>query len=96
MAENGKGYVLLEDGAMYWGTVTSSGSLINAALTGAPERGLTFADGSISGTGSMSGTIQSRVSISENTSFTTALGSTSSGAVSLSFVPTYNDDSRLP
>jgi len=95
VAENGKGYVLLEDGAMYWGTVTSSGNLIAAALTGAPERGLTSADGSISGTGSINGTIQSRVSISANTSFTTALGSTSSGAVSLSFVPSYNDDSSL-
>jgi hypothetical protein len=95
VAEDGRGYVLIEDGALYWGNVVSSGNQITAALTGAPERGLTFADGSRSGTGSISGTIQSRVSISANSSFTTALGSTTTGTVSLNFVPSYNDDSSL-
>jgi len=95
VAEDGRGYVLIEDGALYWGKVVSSGNQITAALTGAVERGLTFTDGSTSGTGSISGTIQPRVSISANSSFTTALGSTTAGTVSLNYVPSYNDDSSL-
>jgi len=95
VAEDGRGYVLIEDGVLYWGTVVSSGNQITAALTGAALRGLTFADGSTSGTGSISGTIQPRVSISANSSFTTALGSTTTGTVSLNYLPSYNDDSSL-
>jgi hypothetical protein len=95
VAEDGRGYVLIGDGALYWGTVVPSGNQITAALTGAPERGLTFADGSTSGTGSISGTIQPRARISANSSFTTALGSTTTGTVSLNYVADYNDDSSL-
>jgi hypothetical protein len=95
VAEDGRGYVLIEDGVLYWGTVASSGNQITAALTGAPLRGLTFADGSTSGTGSISGTIQPRVSISANSSFKTALGSTTTGTVSLNYLPSYNDESSL-
>jgi hypothetical protein len=32
VAEDGGGYVLIEDGVLYWGTVVSSGNQITAAL----------------------------------------------------------------
>jgi len=94
VAENGRGYFLQED-VVYWGTAKSSGTHITSALTGAGLLGWTFLDGSASGTGSISGTIQARKSIIADSSFTTALATKTTGTVSLQYDPMYDDDSSL-
>jgi hypothetical protein len=93
-AEDGRGYFVQEE-VMYWGKATSSGSKITYPMTGAGMLGWKFLDGSAVGTGSISGTIQARKSISANSTFTTASGTTTTGTVSLNYMPSYDDDSSL-
>lgn len=52
-------------------------------------------DGSASGTGTVTGTIQERSSISATSAFTTSLGATTTSTISLLFDPLYNEDSSL-
>jgi len=52
-------------------------------------------DGSASGTGTVTGTIQERSSISATSAFTTSRGATTTSTISLEFEPSYNDDSSL-
>lgn len=98
VAEDGRGYFVSEVNvadAVYWGSVTSSGNQVTFALNGAGVLGWRFPDGSAGGAGSISGTIKPRDSIDANLSFTTALGTRSTGAVSLEYLPSYEDDSSL-
>jgi hypothetical protein len=95
VAENGKAFFLQEDGVMYWGTVRSSGNQLRATLDGAGLDGSPLADGSASGSGPVSGTIEARTSVSANATFTTANNSTTTSTISLEFDPLYNDDSSL-
>jgi hypothetical protein len=96
VTEDGRGYFVAEmPDVVFWGTATSSGNQLTFALDGAGLLGWTFPDGSADGAGSISGTIKPRASISANLSFTTALGTKTTGAVSLDYVPDYDDNSSL-
>lgn len=95
VAEDGRAYFLQEDGVMYWGTVSSSGNQITSTLTGAGLFGLLLWDGSASGTGTVSGTIQARASMSGNSTFTTALGGRTTGTIALTYDSLYDQDSSL-
>jgi len=95
VAEDGRAYFLQEDGVMYWGTASSSGSQIAATLNGAGLLGSPLSDGSTSGTGSISGAIVARASMSANSTFTTARGSRTTSTISLIYESAYDDDSSL-
>ena len=95
VAEDGRAYFVQEDGVMYWGTANSSGNQITASLNGAGLLGSPLSDGSTSSTGSVNGTIVARASMSANSTFTTARGSRTTGTISLSYEPSYDDDSSL-
>jgi hypothetical protein len=95
VAEDGTAFFFQEDGRMYWGTIHSSGNDISAQVTGAGLFGVPLWDGSASGTGSITGTISPRRSISATSVFTTILGSGSTGRISLAYDASYDDDSSL-
>lgn len=95
IAEDGTAYFLQEDGVMYWGKVTSSGNSLSSTLEGAGILGIPLWDGSASGSGSATGTINARTSIAANSTFTTALGSKSTASIALSFYSLYDTDSSL-
>jgi hypothetical protein len=79
----------------YWGTVTSFGNHISPSITGAVQIGYEFPDGSTSGTGSITGTIAARNTITGTSTFTTARGAKTSGTISLAYNPLYERDSSL-
>jgi hypothetical protein len=95
VAEDGRGHFIQEDGVQYWGTVVSSGNSITANITGATEWGDEFLDGSTSGTGTISGSISERRSISATSTFTTTAGTRTTGTISLTYDPLYDRDSSL-
>jgi hypothetical protein len=95
VAENGKAYLLQEDGVMYWGTVTSSGNQISSTFDGAGLLSEPLWDGSVRGTGTLTGTIQARDLITASSTFTTSKGSRTTATVSLDYDALYNDDSSL-
>jgi hypothetical protein len=95
VAENGTAFFLQEDGVMYWGTVRSSGSAITSTVTGAGTLGTTLWDGSASGSGSVTGTIAARTSVSGSSVFTTSLGGRATSTIALSYEVGYEDDSSL-
>jgi len=93
--EAGELHFIRADGAQYIGTATTSGNSVSASVQGIVPLGDTFPDGSTSGSGTVSGTIQQRASISLNTSFTTSAGSVSTGTLDLTFSSLYNVASSL-
>jgi len=95
VTEAGAFSFLRSDGAQYYGTLATSGNNISGTFTGVPPIGKKFADGSTRGTGTVSGTIQARTSISAAYSFTTANGKGSSGSGRLAFNSLYFDESSL-
>jgi hypothetical protein len=95
VAENGKAYLLQEDGVMYWGTVTSSGNQISSTFDGAGLLGIPLWDGSVRGTGTLTGTIQARASLTASSTFTTSNGGRTTATMSLLYDALYNDDSSL-
>lgn len=95
VAENGTGFFLQEDGVMYWGTVRASGNTISSAITGAGLLGTPLWDGSASGTGSVTGTIAARVSVSATSVFVTSRGGQTTSRIALDYDASYDDDSSL-
>ena len=83
------------DGVLYAGTATTSGTSLSANFDGYVLNGNTFPDGSNYGTGTLSGTIEARTSISAKTQFTTANSNSSTGQLSLTFDTLYNSASSL-
>jgi hypothetical protein len=80
---------------MYYGSVTTSGNSVSGSYTGVAPVGATFPDGSTSGTGTFSGTVQARQTLSGTLSFTTAKGSPASGSGTFTFDSLYNSGSSL-
>ena len=93
--EQGEFHFIRADGAQYVGNASVSGTAVMASFDGYTPLGTTFPDGSTHGTGSLSGSVSERVSISANTQFMTDAGSNSSGALSLAFNSLYNTPSAL-
>lgn len=93
--ESGAGHFLRADGVQFVGTATTSGNSISGSIEGYTNFGTTFPDGSTSGSGTISGTIAARSSLSGTVQFTTAGGTASSGTLDLTFNQLYNAGSSL-
>lgn len=91
ITEAGQAQVIRADGAQYFGNLTvSNTNAISAQLYGIAPYGETFPDGSVHGTGNVSGTLAPRSSAQVSASFTTDKGESTTSSVSLVFQPLYN------
>ncbi len=82
--------------AQYWGTISSSGDVLSASVSGAVlNQADPFSDGSFHGTGTARGTIQQRSSISATLTFKTSLGNTITGQLALTYDVSYEQPSSL-
>lgn len=95
VTETGEFHFLQDDGVQYFGTVTTSQNAVTANFTGVTEFGTAFPDGSTSGTGTLTGTVQARVSLSGTSNFRTSLGNTNVSTVPLTYNAIYDRDSSL-
>ena len=95
--EDGRAYFLQDDGLMFWGKVTSSGSQISATLSVAPARGMSTKlwDGSSRGTASVGGNVQARTSMTVDHTITSASGGQTTGTMTLNNVISHGVDSSL-
>jgi hypothetical protein len=95
ITESGQFHFFLADGAQYVGTLTTSGDTVSGTLSGYLPSGLFYPDGSTHGTGTVTGTIMERQTISATINYTTANGSSSSDSGSLTFNTLYDSGSSL-
>ena len=95
VTETGEFHFLQDDGVQYFGTVETSENELSADFTGVTEFGTAFADGSTTGTGTLTGTVQERTSMSGESNFTTALGDETESTLTLSYDALYERNSSL-
>jgi hypothetical protein len=95
VTETGEFHFLQDDGIQYFGTVSTSQNAISANFTGVTQIGTALVDGSTSGTGTLSGTVQERRSMSGNSTFRTALGNSTTSTITLTYDNLYERDSSL-
>jgi len=82
--------------AQYWGTISASSDQLSGSVTGAVlDQAFPFSDGAFRGTGTASGTIHQRSSITATIAFTTALGTAISGQLVLAYDSSYEQASSL-
>ncbi len=95
--DDGRAYFLQDDGLMFFGKITSSGSQVEATFSVAPARGTsaTLWDGSPRGTVAVDGTVQARSSMSVEHVITSANGGRANGTMSLNNVMSHGVDSSL-
>lgn len=95
--DDGRAYFLQDDGLMFVGKITSSGSRVEATLSVAPARGTpaTLWDGSTRGTAVVDGTVQARLSMSVAHTLTSTSGSQTTGTMSLHNVMSHGVASSL-
>src|SRR6185437_15206022 len=93
--EAGEFHFMRSDEAQYVGTASVSGTSVTSSFDGYAPLGTSFTDGSTHGTGSVSGTVTARTSLSLNSQFKTDSGSSSSGTLDLTFDTLYNRASAL-
>lgn len=93
--ESGDAHFLRSDGVQYVATVTTSGDSFTANVNAYTPLGTTFADGSTHATGTVTGTINERVSITATTNFTTDKGTATNGTLDLTFNQLYSQASSL-
>ncbi len=93
--EAGEFHFMRSDDVQYVGTASVSGNSVTASFDGYAPMGTTFADGSTHGTGSVSGTVQARTTLSLTSQFKTDSGNASSGTLDLTFDTLYNSASSL-
>jgi hypothetical protein len=89
IAESGQMQVIRSDNAQFFGNLTINGNAISAPIYGIAAFHGAFPDGSIHGTGDVSGTLSARSSITATVTFTTDKGETSTSNVTLAFQSTY-------
>lgn len=95
VAETGEFHFINEDMAQYVGTAVSNVNAVNASYTGFANFGFQFADGSTSGTGTLTGTVQERSTLTATSNFTTSLGNLNSTTLTLTYNALYDRDSSL-
>jgi len=95
IAETGEFNFLRSDNIQYVGTATTSVNNVTGNIEGIVPLGFTFGDGATHATGTLTGTVHERQTLSTNIKFATDLGSVSSGVASLNFDTLYNDSSAL-
>ena len=74
VTESGEFHFLQEDGVQYFCGILVSGSSISAGFTGITQVGTQFANGATYGSGSLSGTVAERSTLTGSISFTAASG----------------------
>jgi len=83
-------------GAQYWGTISASTDQLSGSVSGAVlDQAFPYSDGSFRGTGTVSGTIHQRSSVTATIAFTTSLGTAISGQLSLTYDSSYEQPSSL-
>lgn len=95
VTESGEFHVIRSDGVQYFGTMTVSVNRVSGNFTGVTPVGFAWPDGSTTGTGTLSGTIQERVSVELVASFRTSMGTTSTSNIALTFNALYYRPSSL-
>lgn len=95
VTETGEFHFLQDDGVQYFGTVGISQDSVSADFTGVTEFGTAFTDGSTTGTGTLTGTVQERDSLTGDSTFTTTLGTDIDSTLELSYDALYERDSSL-
>jgi hypothetical protein len=94
--ESGTFDIIRTDGAQFTGQAVVSGTSFDASDQGfAQVGGATFANGATYGTGALTGILAAGVSITANTSFEPAGGTTATGTLSLSFDSLYHSGSSF-
>ena len=93
--ESGNFHFLRGDGVQYVGTAAVNGNALTANIEGIVPVAFVFSDGSHHGTGSITGTLQARKTITATTKFTTDSGNASTGTLNLTFDALYNRASSL-
>jgi hypothetical protein len=93
--ESGHMRFIRADGVEYVGTAMTSGNSISASFDGYTPFGTAFSDGSTHETGTLTGSIQARVSITASTQSKTDKGTVSNGTLTLTFSQLYNQASSL-
>jgi len=93
--EAGEFHFIQSDNVQYVGTATVSGNSISANFDGFTQVGTVFQDQTTHGTGTASGSVQQRSSLTLNTQFKTDGGASSSGTLNLMFDTLYNRASSL-
>jgi len=93
--ESGEFHFIRSDNVQYVGTASVTGNSISANFEGFTQVGTVFTDNSTHGTGSVSGTVQARSSISLSTQFKTDAGTSTNGSLNLTFDALYNRASSL-
>ena len=95
VTETGRFEFIRSDGAQFIGTVNVSNFSLSGTVTGFTPIGTTFADGSTSGTGTLTGSVAARTSMAVIIAFTTSKGTTTTIGLPLLFDPLYNVTSSL-
>jgi hypothetical protein len=95
VTETGEFHFIRSDDTQYFGTLTTSGNNVSGNLTGVTAVGYVFPDGSTTGTGTYTGTVQARSTLNGSVRFTTQRGETATGNSTLSFNSVYNQSSSL-
>src|SRR5205807_2794157 len=93
--EAGDFHFVRSDNVQYVGTASVSVNSVTANFDGYTQVGTTFPDGSTHGTGSVSGTVQARSSLTLMSQFRTDAGTASNGTLNLTFDVLYNRASSL-
>ena len=93
--EAGEFHFIQSDNVQYVGTAITSGSSVSANFEGFTQVGTAFPDQTTHGTGTVSGSIQQRSSLTLNTQFKTDGGTASTGTLNLTFDSLYNRTSSL-
>ncbi len=92
---NGQADFIRSDGVQFIGTTSVSGTTLSIRLNGYPQFALTFPDGSTSGTGTFTGSVNSASTISGTLQFATASNTAINGNWELTFNSLYNTASSL-
>jgi hypothetical protein len=95
VTETGEFHFIQNDGVQYVGTAGTSQNELSADFIGIAPFGKAFGDGSTTGTGTLTGTVQERSTLSGDSSFTTALGATVESTITLTYNELYERDSSL-
>jgi hypothetical protein len=93
--ESGEFHFIRSDNVQYVGTASITANSLSANFEGFTQIGTVFADNTSHGTGTVTGTVQARSTLSLSTQFKTDAGASTSGTVNLTFDTLYNRASSL-
>ena len=95
VTETGEARFIRSDGMQSFGQATVSGNSVSGNYTSILPYGFVFEDGSSWGTGTLSGTVRERQSITATFSFRTSAGLSSTGTGTFTYNSLYDRDSSL-